>query len=112
MGGIIIPFGKPVKRIQVDIDEKGQVQINGNKKGATATAVNVTVPMSMFEVTVILAGVVASNMLMMGGHAPIQTSGRYRYPDATGHEFLAFDDNPDNCQLCGSHRGNHATKTN
>lgn len=65
---IVIPFGKPVMRIQVDIDEKGQVQINGHKRGPIAN----TVLMTMFEVTSILANVVASNLMAMGGALPYQ----------------------------------------
>lgn len=65
---IIVPFGKPVKRIQIDVDDKGQVQINGHKRGPIAN----TVPMSMFEVTSMLANVVASNLLAMGGALPFQ----------------------------------------
>lgn len=71
---IIIPFGRPIKRIQIDIDAKGQVQINGYKSGATATAQGVAVPMSALEVTTLLAGVVASNLLAISGAVPFQAN--------------------------------------
>jgi len=31
----------------------------------------------------------------------------FEFPNAAGHVFIAYTDNPANCRRCGSHKGNH-----